>query len=101
MLATQPFQHPEPTVVTVGPAFALLVPTTYVTEAPSPSHALHPQAHHNPASVGVEIAVLIVVLVIAARIVFIRVTDAAGRLLASVSAANSGSNDSPNFLPTC
>ena len=83
MLGTQQFQSGV-AVVSAGPAFALLVPTTYVTEASTPSHAMHPQGHHDVVSVGTEVAVVIVILVIAARIVFIRVIDAAGRLLASV-----------------
>jgi hypothetical protein len=73
LITQQPFQHPGPVAVAAGPAFALLVPTTYVTEAPAPTHALHPQAHHDPASIGAEVAVLIVCLFVAARLVFVRV----------------------------
>src|SRR5256885_15866590 len=81
MLITQPFQHPGPVVAAAGPAFALLVPTTYVTEAPAPTHALHPQAHHDSASIGAEVAVLIVCLFVAATLVLVRVIDAAGKLV--------------------
>ena len=69
----------------LGPAFALLVPTTVVIETQPPASALHPQTHDLSDVVGpgtAAIFILVVVLVIVAE-----------RVVAWVVRASEGSRD--------
>jgi hypothetical protein len=71
-----------PVVQRLGPAFAFLVPATYVVETQPPEGGLHPHTNHVQAVVGPETAAILVVIVVLAIV--------AGRIVAWVVPASDG-----------